>query len=267
MDDLPEGDFPDWEILPSHDRCIASPPHEPQDHQNSGFVEDDSHGIIKPLYFSSDPAVNFLGVQEASEGDTSGADPEPDDPMWVDPCLESCLRERVVEMDESEEEKPEKSSESGDSLPENHVFEPERMEVEAVAGCNEESKEVGSGLEPGGLEEKEFRVVGRESKVRSWWRVSFELMKVFVLRSSPFWSLSVGVVAMGVLILGRRWYKAKRKAQSSIKVCVEDKQKVSQFMVQAARLNEAFSVVRRVPAIRSSLLPSGVSPWPVIGLR
>ncbi|CAN6475505.1 unnamed protein product [Victoria cruziana] len=267
MDDLSAGDFPDWEILPSQEGGLTCPTQEPQDHQDSGLAEEGSHGMIKPFYFSSDPAVNFMGIQEASEEDISGAEPEPDDPMWVDPCLESCLRERIVEMEDSEEEKREKSSVSGDSVPENDVREPERMEDEVLAGSEEESKEVGGGLGPGALEEKEFPVVLGVSKVRSWWRVPFELMKVFVLRSSPFWSLSVGVVAIGVLILGKRWFKAKRKSQNSVKVCVDDKQKVSQFMIQAARLNEAFSVVRRVPVIRSSLLPSGVSPWPVIGLR
>lgn len=44
-------------------------------------------------------------------------------------------------------------------------------------------------------------------------------------------------------------------------------QKVSQFMSRAARLNEAFSVVKRVPVIRPSLPAVGVTPWPVMSLR
>ena len=44
-------------------------------------------------------------------------------------------------------------------------------------------------------------------------------------------------------------------------------QKVSQFMSRAARLNEAFSVVRRVPVIRPSLPAPVVAPWPVMSLR
>jgi len=44
-------------------------------------------------------------------------------------------------------------------------------------------------------------------------------------------------------------------------------QKVSQFMSRAARLNEAFSVVKRVPVIRPQLPAAGVSPWPVVSLR
>ena len=41
-------------------------------------------------------------------------------------------------------------------------------------------------------------------------------------------------------------------------------QKVSQFMSRAARLNEAFSVVRQAPFIRPSLPTPGVAPWPVM---
>lgn len=44
-------------------------------------------------------------------------------------------------------------------------------------------------------------------------------------------------------------------------------QKVSQFMTRVVRLNEAFSVVRRVPIIRPSLPASGINPWPVMSLR
>lgn len=43
--------------------------------------------------------------------------------------------------------------------------------------------------------------------------------------------------------------------------------KVSQFMARAARLNEAFSVVKRVPMIRPSVPAAGLTPWPVMSLR
>lgn len=35
-------------------------------------------------------------------------------------------------------------------------------------------------------------------------------------------------------------------------------------MSRAARLNEAFSVVRRVPIVRPALPASGVNPWPAM---
>lgn len=42
-------------------------------------------------------------------------------------------------------------------------------------------------------------------------------------------------------------------------------QKVSRVMSQAARLNEAFTEVRRVPVIRPALPSPGA--WPVLSLR
>ncbi|KAE8734561.1 O-acyltransferase WSD1-like [Hibiscus syriacus] len=108
---------------------------------------------------------------------------------------------------------------------------------------------------------------GDKKKV-AWWKVPFELLRYCILRVSPAWSFSVAAAVMGFVILGRRLYKMKRKSSSlQLKVTMDDK-KVSQFMTRAARLNESFSVVRRVPIIRPSLPTStGVNPWPVMSLR
>lgn len=38
-------------------------------------------------------------------------------------------------------------------------------------------------------------------------------------------------------------------------------------MSRAARLNEAFSVVKRVPIVRPALPASGVAAWPVMSMR
>ncbi|XVF30200.1 hypothetical protein REPUB_Repub16aG0036900 [Reevesia pubescens] len=100
-----------------------------------------------------------------------------------------------------------------------------------------------------------------------WWKVPFELLRYCVFKVSPVWSFSVAAAVMGFVLLGQRLYKMKRKSRSlQLKVTMDDK-KVSQFMTRAARLNEAFSVVRRVPIIRPSLPTTGVNPWPVMSLR
>ncbi|XP_021288316.1 uncharacterized protein LOC110419547 [Herrania umbratica] len=100
-----------------------------------------------------------------------------------------------------------------------------------------------------------------------WWKVPFELLRYCVFKVSPVWSFSVAAAVMGFVILGHRLYKMKRKSRNlQLKVTMDDK-KVSQFMTRAARLNEAFSVVRRVPIIRPSLPTAGVNPWPVMSLR
>ncbi|OAY23895.1 uncharacterized protein LOC110606669 [Manihot esculenta] len=111
---------------------------------------------------------------------------------------------------------------------------------------------------PGGDEEKR-KVV--------WWKVPFDLLKYCVFRISPVWTFSMAAAVLGFVILGQRLYKMKRKTRSlPLKVALDDK-KVSQFMSRAARLNEAFSVVRRVPIVRPLLPAAGTSSWPITTLR
>ncbi|KAL9345064.1 hypothetical protein Peur_062739 [Populus x canadensis] len=108
---------------------------------------------------------------------------------------------------------------------------------------------------------------GEKRKVVVWWKVPFEVLRYCVFRLNPVWSVSMAAAVMGFVILGRRLYKMRRKTKSlQLKVTVDDK-KVSQFMSRATRLNEAFSVVRRVPIVRPLLPAAGVNPWPVMSLR
>ncbi|MCL7042166.1 hypothetical protein MKW94_007975 [Papaver nudicaule] len=101
-----------------------------------------------------------------------------------------------------------------------------------------------------------------------WWKLPLELLKFCVFRVSPVWSVSIAVAVVGFVILKRRLYKMKHKTQRiALNVTLEDNKKVSQFMARAARLNEAFSVVKRVPVIRPSLPAAGLTPWPVMSLR
>ncbi|KAJ0025337.1 hypothetical protein Pint_07618 [Pistacia integerrima] len=111
----------------------------------------------------------------------------------------------------------------------------------------------------------EVKAVGVEEKGRiAWWKVPFEVLKYCVLRVNPVWSVSVAAAMLGLVMLGRRLYKMKRKTKGlQLKVTLDDK-KVSQFMSRAARLNEAFSVVRRVPIVRPALPAAGVNPWPAM---
>ncbi|XP_059297340.1 ATG8-interacting protein 2-like isoform X1 [Lycium ferocissimum] len=108
---------------------------------------------------------------------------------------------------------------------------------------------------------------GEEKRSLVWWKVPLELLKYCVFRVRPMWAFSVAAAVMGFVILGRRLHKMKKKTKGlELKVTVDDK-KVSQFMSRAARLNEAFSVVKRVPVIRPQLPAPGVSAWPVVSLR
>ncbi|XP_073288118.1 uncharacterized protein [Primulina huaijiensis] len=100
-----------------------------------------------------------------------------------------------------------------------------------------------------------------------WWKMPMEFLKCCLFRMSPVWSLSVAAAVMGFVILGRRLYKMKAKTKIlEIRVAFDDK-KASQVMSRAARLNESFSVVKRVPVIQPSLPAVGVTTWPAMSLR
>ncbi|KAG2312364.1 hypothetical protein Bca52824_023921 [Brassica carinata] len=111
------------------------------------------------------------------------------------------------------------------------------------------------------------RASGDESKSREtvWWKMPFVLVKYYAFRIGPVWSVSMAAAVMGFVLLGRRLYHMKKKAQRfHLKVAIDEK-KVSRVMSQAARLNEAFTEVRRVPVIRPALPSPGA--WPVLSLR
>ncbi|XP_027333756.1 uncharacterized protein LOC113848443 [Abrus precatorius] len=122
-------------------------------------------------------------------------------------------------------------------------------------------------LDSGKEEEEE------EPKKIVWWKVPFEVLKHWLNPLPlplPLWSLSVAAAAafLGLMLLGRKLYRMKRKTQSSfnLNLALDDK-KVSQLMGRVARLNEAFSVVRRVPIVRPSLPASSVTLRPVMSMR
>ncbi|KAA8528036.1 hypothetical protein F0562_035095 [Nyssa sinensis] len=115
----------------------------------------------------------------------------------------------------------------------------------------------------------EARKLGGEEEKRHavWWKLPLELLKYCAFRVNPVWTFSVAAAVMGIIILRRRLSKMKRKSRGlQLNVTVDDK-KVSQFMSHSARLNEAFSVVKRFPTIRPSLPAVGLTPWPVMSLR
>ncbi|VVB08687.1 unnamed protein product [Arabis nemorensis] len=108
---------------------------------------------------------------------------------------------------------------------------------------------------------------GEESKSREtvWWKMPFVLLKYSAFRIGPVWSVSMAAAVMGFVLLGRRLYNMKKKAQRfNLRVTIDEK-KVSRVMSQAARLNEVFTEVRRVPVIRPALPSPGA--WPALSLR
>ncbi|KAG2330269.1 hypothetical protein Bca4012_020128 [Brassica carinata] len=132
-------------------------------------------------------------------------------------------------------------------------------------------EEIGSAIEESGGDVVAIDSVVRcgddDSKNREtvWWKMPFVLDKYCAFKIGPLWSVSIAAAVMGFLLLGRRLYKIQKKPQRiHLKVAIDYK-KVSQVMSQAARLNEAFTEVRRVPVIRPALPAPGA--WPVLSLR
>ncbi|CAM8995875.1 unnamed protein product [Rhodiola kirilowii] len=132
--------------------------------------------------------------------------------------------------------------------------------VQGEESCVEAAKD-------GKIEEEVDLPIEVEKKALIWWKLPMELVKFCVFRVNPLWSISVAAAMVGVFIMRRRLHMMNRKTKSlQMKVTVDHK-KVDQFLSRAARLNEAFSVVKRVPIIRPSLPAPGVTPWPVITMR
>uniref|UniRef100_A0A803N0Q1 DUF6821 domain-containing protein n=1 Tax=Chenopodium quinoa TaxID=63459 RepID=A0A803N0Q1_CHEQI len=224
----------DWEVL-LHDSSEVEKTEikdEQQPRIYASSCSSDEVGVIRSDYFSLDSHQKFVGVEEDEESS--------DNPSWIDPSGSSIAVEGV----ESEEVVEQSYSNSSGSSVTAEVGGEGRRISETISESNEEKKVV-------------------------WWKVPLEVLRYCVLRVSPVWSLSMAAAAiMGFVILRRRYlYKMKRKTQGlQLKVIVDDK-KVSQFMSRAARLNEAFSVVKRVPIIRPSLPAPGLAPWPVVSMR
>uniref|UniRef100_A0A7N1A0W5 DUF6821 domain-containing protein n=1 Tax=Kalanchoe fedtschenkoi TaxID=63787 RepID=A0A7N1A0W5_KALFE len=119
----------------------------------------------------------------------------------------------------------------------------------------------------GNIEKEAELPIEVEKKTLMWWKLPLEMVKFCLFRVNPLWSISVAAAMVGVFIMRRRLHMMKRKTKGLQMEVTVDHKKVDQFMSRAARLNEAFSVVRRVPIIRPSLPAPGVTPWPVMSMR
>lgn len=83
------------------------------------------------------------------------------------------------------------------------------------------------------MEENEEEVGGSElgkggsfdgNGERVWWRMPLEVLKLWVLRARPVWSISIMAAIVGVVMLGRRLYKMKQKGRSiPLKIAIDDK--------------------------------------------
>ncbi|PIA47226.1 hypothetical protein AQUCO_01400127v1 [Aquilegia coerulea] len=289
-------EFHEWELLHNTETGISHVINPFDSSKDFEEIEDVDEGVIRSDYFSFDS--HKIYEKTVDETDLENGSVSSDNPSWIEPCSDSRY------LDDSRNELKRKNSsefwsDSSADEPGLHKFGNFEVSVEdnaqglegneelgkdssgktsvqqKVGGDREEEK--GMMQEEGDRGEIAARTVRvdreamksgeREKQGMVWWKLPFEILKFCLFKVSPGWSISIAAAVMGIVILRRRLHKMKKKSRSiQLKVTVEDK-KVSQLMNHTARLNEVFSVVKRVPMIRPLLPSTGLTPWPVMNLR
>lgn len=242
----------DWELLLDHDDDELT-------HDNPSLLEHDvtREGIIQFDYFSVD------GRKHVFDDDDERVSVESDNPSWIDP---------VCDVNTYTKTKPVNELWTTSSSSDDGKSDTNSINSDIIVQGETSLVNVSDNLGPDIVEaETETEKLGEkdvsDNRVMVWWKLPMDLLKYCLFKASPVWSLSVAAAMMGVVLLGRRLYKMKHKTRTlQLKVAMDDK-KVSQVMNRAARLNEAFSVVKRSPIIRPALPAAGISPWPMMALR
>ncbi|XP_022925501.1 uncharacterized protein LOC111432784 [Cucurbita moschata] len=296
-------EFQDWEVL-LHDSnaetalTAAKFSGEKSAHFGGIEGESDSDSIIKSDYFSLDnQGRREKTVPERDLSEEEGS-VESDNPSWIDPSSENRYGPVIsteLWSDSGSDRSDERKLNDFDSKTESGIAEflqgdeelsgriqkleslesyDTKMELgfEEFDETQSQSKDLRNLEEKKNIQIEETKAndesgseVGDKRKV-VWWKVPLEVLKYCLFKASPVWSFSVAAAVMGFIILGRRLYRMKRKTQSlNLKVILDEK-KGSPFMSRAARLNEAFSVVRRVPIVRPALPAAGINPWPAMSM-
>ncbi|KAK9069486.1 hypothetical protein SSX86_011390 [Deinandra increscens subsp. villosa] len=238
-------EFHDWEVLDDFDSL-------PNTSYLDG-IERDSEGVIRSDYFSLDSHNTYFATR--LEDVTDQISVHSDNPSWIDPVSDTNYSKTkpIGEIWSTD------GSDDGKYSEELGIVEVESLSdsggIESKQDAYEKTGDDDSG--------------GKENLKVAWWNLPFDLLKYCLFKASPVWTLSVAAAMMGVVILGRRLYKMKQKTRSlqHLKLTIDDDKKVSQVMSRVARLNEAFSVVKRVPVIRPPLPATRIAPWPVMALR
>ncbi|KAL0730819.1 hypothetical protein Bca4012_026913 [Brassica carinata] len=220
------------------------------DFQTESLIEDASKCLSETDNLQVESQA---GVKEHVEEDASKCLSETDDLQVESPAGVEELVEDASKCLSASEGNELVSGDSGIVSGEEEIV----SDSEAVEGSGGDVVAVDSAVRSSGDQSKSRETV--------WWKMPFVLVKYYAFRIGPVWSVSMAAAVMGFVLLGRRLYHMKKKAQRfHLKVAIDEK-KVSRVMSQAARLNEAFTEVRRVPVIRPALPSPGA--WPVLSLR
>uniref|UniRef100_A0A1J3K1N3 DUF6821 domain-containing protein n=1 Tax=Noccaea caerulescens TaxID=107243 RepID=A0A1J3K1N3_NOCCA len=267
----------DWEVVVQS----SGSTHEDNNSKENDVDDDGTQGMITFDYFSLENQSDLRRVEAIDEdgsvqsGSPGWIEPRSDAPygpkqfseLWSDSSSDRLDDQRLVDDgDELSnelglEDSGRNAVEYSESIAtEKHLGEidlvssdPERV-VESPISIDRSAKSGGGGGEG---EEKGF----------VWWKIPIEMLKYCVFRANPIWSFSMAAAVVGFVMLGRRLYNMKKKKKSrnlQLKVLLDDKKVVN----YTARLNDAISVMKRVPIIRPALPSSlGMNQWSMMSLR
>ncbi|KAG0485131.1 hypothetical protein HPP92_009210 [Vanilla planifolia] len=104
----------------------------------------------------------------------------------------------------------------------------------------------------------------QNEKKNFWQRRPWDLIR-FYLAERPVWSVSIAAAMVGIVILSTKLHRSKRKNQG-IPLRIDDKN-VSQLATSAMHLNDAMSVVRRIPIVRPFLSGGNGTQWATLPIR
>lgn len=174
---------------------------------------DSNSSVIRPDHFSLNSNPNSSCSSNSNSNSSSEVDRNFDDSYVANQLFPNSISSSNLQLWND-------SDSGSDFDTTNHALtEPETAEAEVDVGFDskeEEEEEVETETE----EKEERRVV--------WWKVPFEVLKYWVTPLSLPLSVPISVAAaaalLGLLMLGRRLYKMKRKTQTlKLNLALDDK--------------------------------------------
>lgn len=230
------GEFNDWEVLHHNSDTIdlVNSSELVTENPRSNFddgIDGDSEGMIRSDYFSLENQQRLVDSIEEENGSV-----ESDNPSWIDPVPETRFVAGIHHQpgefwsdsasDRSDDRKLSDSEAKKEVSPAEFEGIGEVQALNLEEGNNNSIsivEESADAKESGEIEEVKKKSEG-EKRMVVWWKVPLEVLKYCAFRVSPVWTFSVAAAMLGIVILGRRLYKMKRKTQSlQLKVTMDDK--------------------------------------------
>jgi hypothetical protein len=96
---------------------------------------------------------------------------------------------------------------------------------EASSGCGESEGDGKDCSSPLAAAATPVAGEGGEGRLIVWWRLPFKLIHYCAWKVRPVWSISIAAAFLGIVVLGRRMYRMRRKTRGlpQIKLALDDK--------------------------------------------